>query len=388
MKNGILGLLSLLLAACTGKDAGYTVNGSIAGAGDGIVIVNLSPPVSDENRKDTIEMRQGHFVLKGKLIEPGTLSISVIPSGESPVSIRFMAENAPIQLTANWEDVKTQGRQRYIEDPTVTGSLNQEVYHRLAHASTEVLKRDEFRDFDHLRLRVGQLQKGENSPSRDSITRVYYTMAELLQQETKRARVELVKEYRAVAASAILLSNYATSWDLELVEELVNQFDKSVQSHSAVKSILATIKIRRGLRPGNPAPGFTLKRADGTTLSLQDLRGKYVVIDFWASWCVPCRAAIPEMKRIYQKYQGKNLEFLGISIDDREANWHKALEEEQLPWEQVIDEASPGQLYGSVSKQYAVPHIPYLYLIAPDGKMICQPEGVKALALELEKQLN
>ncbi len=86
---------------------------------------------------------------------------------------------------------------------------------------------------------------------------------------------------------------------------------------------------KRSLQPGQLAPDFTLLKPDSSTFKLSSLRGKYVLLDFWASWCVPCRKAIPHWKELYAKYQPKGFEILGITNDSRWKDWFKALEEEK-----------------------------------------------------------
>lgn len=115
---------------------------------------------------------------------------------------------------------------------------------------------------------------------------------------------------------------------------------------------------------GAIAPDFSLANKDGKKVSLSDFRGKYVLIDFWASWCAPCRASFPSIVKIYQKYKSRNFEIIGVSLDRSEKAWRKALSEETAPWVQLLDAK------GFVAKEYAVMAIPHLVLISPEGKII------------------
>ena len=114
---------------------------------------------------------------------------------------------------------------------------------------------------------------------------------------------------------------------------------------------------------GAVAPDFTLSTDRGEQLSLSDFSGKYVLIDFWASWCAPCRASFPAIARLYEQYRGK-LTIIGVSLDRSETAWRKALGEEKCPWVQLWDQK------GEASKTYAVSAIPLLVLIGPDGRII------------------
>lgn len=132
---------------------------------------------------------------------------------------------------------------------------------------------------------------------------------------------------------------------------------------------LARDKAKEAMKPGNPAPEFTLKDLDGKNFDLSSLRGKYVVLDFWGSWCGWCIKGIPEMKKAYEKYKGK-IEFVGIDCNDTEDKWKKAVAEHQLPWINVrnIDEPDVAVMYG-------VSGYPTKYVIDPEGKIAKQVVG-------------
>lgn len=112
------------------------------------------------------------------------------------------------------------------------------------------------------------------------------------------------------------------------------------------------------------APLFTLPTDKGTSVSLADYRGKYVLIDFWASWCAPCRGSFPAIAKLYRQYHSARFDIIGVSLDRSEAAWRKAVKEESVPWTQVLDQK------GTVASNYAVSAIPHLVLISPDGKII------------------
>ena len=111
---------------------------------------------------------------------------------------------------------------------------------------------------------------------------------------------------------------------------------------------------------------FTLKNLAGEDFTLSSLKGKYVILDFWASWCGPCRASIPGVKELYAKYKDKGLEVVGVSCDRKPEDWKKASEEEQFPWINLIDTQDANR----VATKYAVHYIPTMYLIDKEGKMI------------------
>lgn len=118
---------------------------------------------------------------------------------------------------------------------------------------------------------------------------------------------------------------------------------------------------------GAQAPNFTQPTPEGKPISLADYRGKYVLVDFWASWCSPCRAENPLVLKAHQAFKGRNFEVLSISLDEDRAKWLKAIQEDQLPWTQTSDLSG---FEGTVATQYNIHAIPQNFLIDPTGKIV------------------
>ena len=121
--------------------------------------------------------------------------------------------------------------------------------------------------------------------------------------------------------------------------------------------------------PGSMAPDFTMKSHDGTDVSLSDFKGKLVLIDFWASWCGPCRKENPNVVRLYNKYKDKGFEILGVSLDKDKRRWVSAIEKDGLTWVHVSDLKGWGNV---VAKDYLVSSIPHTVLVGRDGKIIAR----------------
>lgn len=137
--------------------------------------------------------------------------------------------------------------------------------------------------------------------------------------------------------------------------------------HKMVEQTEATINRTHTIKIGEEAPDLILQMANGKDLALSNLRGKVVLIDFWASWCGPCRKEIPNVKRCYEKYKAKGFEIYGVSLDKERDDWIEAISSEGLTWPQVSDL----KFWESVAvRTYAVQSIPYTVLIDREGKII------------------
>lgn len=163
----------------------------------------------------------------------------------------------------------------------------------------------------------------------------------------------------------------STSAPLERLAAAYAHLDEKLKNTRDVKAAFETINGRQRTAVGNPAPAFTINDANGTPVSLSSFRGKYVLLEFWASWCVPCRKQIPALKAAYEKYKDKGFTILSISVDADKSKWEKALKEENLAWinvRDVVDKSRPSDI--SLARLYGVTPIPDNFLVDPDGKIL------------------
>lgn len=136
---------------------------------------------------------------------------------------------------------------------------------------------------------------------------------------------------------------------------------------------------------GSIAPNFTQNQLDGTPLQLTELRGKVVLIDFWASWCGPCRKANPEVVALYNKYKDQNFEILGVSLDRNKGAWEAAIQKDNLTWYHVSDLKS---WQNAVAQLYGVRSVPQTFLIDENGKIIAHNLKGPALEAAIKKALE
>ena len=136
------------------------------------------------------------------------------------------------------------------------------------------------------------------------------------------------------------------------------------------------------LKPGTPAPNFTLRTLDGKTLSLAQYRGRYVVLDFWASWCGDCRRDIPNIQRLYKEYGARGVAFVGVSFDTDTAAWRKAVGKYNIEYPQVSELKKMRET--AIAKAYGLNWIPSMYLIDPDGFVVLSTVMSSKLAESLK----
>lgn len=166
-------------------------------------------------------------------------------------------------------------------------------------------------------------------------------------------------------------------------EQFIAEYSaKAPQSAAMVGGILERGKR---LMNGSPAPEFSQMTPDSTQLNVKELRGKYVLLDFWASWCGPCRRENPNVVRMYDKYKDKGFEILGISLDQSRENWLKAIEADKLTWKHVSDLKGWSN---EVGRLYEVTSIPKTFLLDPQGRIIARDLRGASLEQKLAELLG
>ncbi|MBC6112933.1 redoxin domain-containing protein [Pedobacter fastidiosus] len=166
----------------------------------------------------------------------------------------------------------------------------------------------------------------------------------------------------------LILVNRMMVIDVIKFEPYYNVLSKRVLSSFAGKKITDKYLKAKQFAVGKVID-FTLPDAKGNEFKLSSLKGKYVLVDFWASWCVPCRAENPYLLKAYAELKDKNFEIVGVSLDDKRANWLKAVEIDKLPWTQVSDVKG---FQTEVAVRFGITAIPQNVLLNPEGKVIAK----------------
>jgi peroxiredoxin len=168
---------------------------------------------------------------------------------------------------------------------------------------------------------------------------------------------------------------------------MVNYAEKvsdDLKKNSAVKNFVEKMSKLKAVQVGQQAPDFSINGFDGNTIKLTDFKGKYVLIDFWASWCGPCRNENPNVVKAFTKYKDRNFTILGISLDKDKAAWAQAIKQDGLTWTHASELAD---FEGATVKLYQVEAIPASFLVDPNGKIIARNLRAEELDLFLNKTL-
>lgn len=186
-----------------------------------------------------------------------------------------------------------------------------------------------------------------------------------LYKQQVKVFLDMIPQYPNSDALMMIVYNNLLADSVEELQKALNLFDRGMTNRNYyAKAIVEKVSSAKAAEVGKIAPDFEIKDLDGKLVKLSSLRGQYVLIDFWASWCGPCRKEIPNLKKVYEEFKDKGLKLVGVSIDEDEAKWRKAVTEEKLDYLQLHDSEK------QTMKLYNYSGIPFIVLISPEGVIL------------------
>ncbi len=353
----VLATAAMLSAnAATPAEGVLKVKGMLKNFGDSL-LVYVAEPGQRPNVQNTIVLKNGAFDFEIKLpkVAEVTLATPEAARGKSQQYVAFVGvPGETIELNAETDNKYTYGGTKFYKEFA-------EMKNALENSQAELQA--------YIKSLNERMEKGEKQ---EDLMKEYQEKAPALQAKASVAYKDFIKAHPDYEANAIIVTSLET---LEEMEEAANMMSPAVREGRMKDFYMASInqqKAEKEIREkaakmqaaGVVAPDFTLNNINGKPFKMSSLKGKYVVLDFWGSWCGWCIKGFPKMKEYYQKYKGK-FEILGVDCNDTPEKWKAAVKKHELPWLNVYNPRE-----SKVLSDYAIQGFPTKIIVGPDGKII------------------
>jgi peroxiredoxin len=354
MKYSMIGVWILAVSAffsCGGggssADGKLQVSGKVENAPEGIVVLSQFTD-SQPRILDTLELSSdGEFSYELTVETPTFYELNLF--GKKAIRLALYKEGVEVKYDfSNPESLVIEGSKDTKEMLKIeklmgdyqldVNKLNEAYYEAMSKNDTEAIKKIQT---DAMTLETNQADKVK----------------------------EMIKSMGDSFAPLAAVGLLNPKSDFPFIDELVNRLNDNYPGTISILQMKQQLDEMRALSVGQPAPEIELPAPDGTLVKLSDLKGKYVLIDFWAAWCKPCRQENPNVVKLYNQYKDKGFEVFGVSLDRTKDDWVKAIADDGLTWTHVSDL----KYFNSVAAElYQIEAIPATYMIDPDGKIIAK----------------
>jgi len=338
----------------TGASNKYSIKGTVHGQDSGwIFIAHHDTTGRMIGNVDSAKIIKGKFEYEGKIDKPELRFLGVqYNKKQRSFSFQFFLDRGELIMEVHKDSLdKSIAKGTEAQDQF---NAFKETFYPILQLSNNVWfekqkaeKRHDLRTADSLKVWLDEYSR--------SMKQIVIKQAQ--QNPSSIVSAYLVKEHLSIDP------------DPDVLIPIYSNFDSSVKNSFFGRQILKAIQAGKRTMIGLAAPAFKLRDKNGNMISLDSYKGKYTLVDFWASWCGPCRAENPNLVRAYNQFKSKRFDILSISLDDNEKAWLNAVSKDQLPWTQVSD------LKGSkseVKELYGIKAIPMNYLLDKEGKIIAK----------------
>ncbi len=370
-----LAVLSGTAFAQTGKP--FTIKGSLKNFATPVEKVFLSYRAAGVTVSDSVEPKNGEYTFKGTVVEPVRAQLVARPLS-TPGNPRTTSRRDVAYIFISPADIRAVSTDSFV-NISITGSAAQDEYAKIEKDMKPFNDRAE-----ELNKQYMEFDKAKDEAGKNKIMSQYKS----LDKESKEVYARYLKANPSSPIAMYAINQYA-GFDINAdeVDPIFNALPASVKNLPSYKDLSARLVVARKIGIGKQAIDFTQNDTLGNPVSLSSFKGKYVLVDFWASWCGPCRRENPNVVTAFSKYKDKGFTVLGVSLDQpgAQARWIKAIHDDSLTWTHVSDLK---YWENEAAKLYGVRAIPFNLLLDKEGKIVAKNIRGEDLQTKLAEIFN
>lgn len=365
----ILMLLTVLTVIISCNKAGkneYIVSGIVKGIADGkTVVLEKQDEMGQFIPMDTVKVKDGKFMMKGSAKEPEIMLIQVEAlEGKVP----FVLENGNINIIVDKDS---------LQKSKFSGTFNNDVFSKFNDDLTKFQKELQKKLMTFQNANMAKMKAAEQA--KDTIV-INKLMKEYqgMQKEGMEFYVKFAEANPKALLSALIVDSMLNdpAVDIARAKKIYASFSPELKKYKPGKSIQTKLnKIGKPVtfaaaaNVGSVAPDFTAKNPEGKSISLKQSLGKITIVDFWASWCKPCRVENPNVVALYAKFHAKGLNILSVSLDKEASAWKDAIAKDNLTWNHV---SNLKEFEDPIALQYGINAIPTIFVLDAKGVIIAK----------------
>lgn len=374
----ILLLLSVtaVMISCNKSDGEFTIEGTATGFENGQAIILQkadTATVGKMNPIDTVKIENGKFEFKGVITEPEVSGLILEGKG----NIDLILESGKIVVNLDKDTLRnSKVSGTYSNDELVKYKKDIVVMQKQVQAKAQAFQQANMAKFQ-------AAQQAKDTAAINVLVKENQAIMKPLADQNYTYAETHPKSFLSV----ILAEGFTYSPDVEFVriKKIYNGLSSELKNTRHGKVIKEKLDAHEAVEVGKAAPEFSAKTPEGKTLSLKEARGKVTIVDFWASWCAPCREENPNVVALYNEFHDKGLNIVGVSLDNEkdDAKWKQAIAQDKLTWSHVSNLKGWSD---PIAKKYNVTSIPATFILDGSGKIVAKNlrgEELKAKVKEL-----
>ena len=378
----LLAAIALSLYSCNNLAEGeYIIKGSVPGMSNGLAYLGKQSPMGmGMETIDTIKIVDGKFEIKGTTPEP---EIHFLRIDKIEGNVPFILEGGEIDIEVNKDSVY---------NSKLSGTYSNEEFSNFNKETKKIQKRLEKKvmDFQVKNMaKMTEAQKANDTVTMNALRKEYEAIQKDITDYTFAYPKSHPKSYISILITEMMLNR--GNLKINEIETIYNSLDESLKKTKPGKTIkenIETIKkketAQKNIAVGKIAPDFKAPNPEGKIVSLKENLGKVTLIDFWASWCPPCRKENPNVVALYNEFHNKGFNIISVSLDTDAEKWKTAIAKDKLTWAQI---SNLKEMKDPIAIQYGISQIPTTFLLDASGKIVAIDLSIDELKAKINELL-